>query len=233
MLGYSDSNKDGGMLTSTWELLQSAPRPASRRPRMQREAAPVPRSRRHRRTRRRTHARRDSRAAAGDFSGQIRITEQGEVLNWKYSDPVLAEWNLELMIAACLGSAYPAGSRASQEISRWDRRDGRDVRQGVRLLPQATSPRIPTCCYISNRPRRSTNWTTCTHRVAPGAPQPEPPVSKIFAPSPGSSAGCKAGTPFPPGLAWAMPSSSFVAQAPETPKRLREMMAQASRCSPT
>jgi phosphoenolpyruvate carboxylase len=39
---------------------------------------------------------------AGDFSGEIRITEQGEVLNWKYADPVLAEWNLEIMIAACL-----------------------------------------------------------------------------------------------------------------------------------
>src|SRR6185312_15390878 len=39
---------------------------------------------------------------AGDFFGQIRITEQGEVLNWKYADPVLAEWNLEIMIAACL-----------------------------------------------------------------------------------------------------------------------------------
>jgi phosphoenolpyruvate carboxylase len=38
----------------------------------------------------------------GDFSGSIRITEQGEVLNWKYSDPVLAEWNLEVMIAASL-----------------------------------------------------------------------------------------------------------------------------------
>jgi phosphoenolpyruvate carboxylase len=38
----------------------------------------------------------------GDFSGEIRITEQGEVLNWKYADPILAEWNLELMIAACL-----------------------------------------------------------------------------------------------------------------------------------
>ena len=31
----------------------------------------------------------------GDFTGHIRITEQGEVLNWKYADPVLAEWNLE------------------------------------------------------------------------------------------------------------------------------------------
>ena len=39
---------------------------------------------------------------SGSFEGEIRITEQGEVLNWKYSDPVLAEWNLELMISASL-----------------------------------------------------------------------------------------------------------------------------------
>ena len=38
----------------------------------------------------------------GAFSGQIKITEQGEVLNWKYSDRVLAERNIELMIAAAL-----------------------------------------------------------------------------------------------------------------------------------
>ena len=46
----------------------------------------------------------------GDFSGEIRITEQGEVLNWKYADPVLAEWNLEIMIASCL-EAINAHSR--------------------------------------------------------------------------------------------------------------------------
>jgi phosphoenolpyruvate carboxylase len=36
------------------------------------------------------------------FTGELRLTEQGEVLNWKYSDVVLAERNLELMIAASL-----------------------------------------------------------------------------------------------------------------------------------
>jgi phosphoenolpyruvate carboxylase len=38
----------------------------------------------------------------GAFGGSIRITEQGEVLNWKYSDSILAERNLELMVAASL-----------------------------------------------------------------------------------------------------------------------------------
>ena len=46
------------------------------------------------------------------FNGELRLTEQGEVLNWKYSDVVLAERNLELMIAASLDAlARPALKR--------------------------------------------------------------------------------------------------------------------------
>jgi phosphoenolpyruvate carboxylase len=102
MLGYSDSNKDGGMLTSIWELykahheLHRAARECNVKLRLfhgrggtvGRGGGP-------------THTAILAQPV-GDFSGEIRITEQGEVLNWKYADPVLAEWNLEIMIASCM-----------------------------------------------------------------------------------------------------------------------------------
>ena len=168
MLGYSDSNKDGGMLTSTWELYKA-----------HRELHRVAQD--FQIKLRLFHGRGGTVGRGGGpthsailaqppgcFSGQIRVTEQGEVLNWKYADPVLAEWNLELMIAASL-EAYtrsadgPSGHPAewetaieemSEQAYRAYRRDIAENPDILEYFEQATPVNELDTARIGSRPAR-------------------------------------------------------------------------------
>ncbi len=121
MLGYSDSNKDGGFFTSNWELYRA-------------ELALVglfgPLRAAHGITLRLFHGRGGTVGRGGGPSyqailaqppgtvnGQIRLTEQGEVIGSKYANPEIGRRNLETLVAATLeatllhtGSASKSGA---------------------------------------------------------------------------------------------------------------------------
>jgi len=177
MLGYSDSNKDGGMITSIWEIYKAH----DELHRVARECG-VRLSLFHGRggtvgrgggpTHRAIAAQ-----PPGAFTGRIRITEQGEVLNFKYSDAVLAERSFELMIAASLDAlARPlafaveaqwvaAMEEMSGEAFAFYRASVMENAETLRYFHQATPVREFELAKSGSRPSR---------RAAEGEDAPDP-----------------------------------------------------------
>jgi phosphoenolpyruvate carboxylase len=114
MLGYSDSNKDGGFLTSSWELYRAEERLARL-------------CERHGLTLRLFHGRGGSIGRGGGrtyqailaqpcgaVNGQIRVTEQGEVIASKYADRELGSRNIEAIVAATLEATFLSRESGSE-----------------------------------------------------------------------------------------------------------------------
>ena len=106
MLGYSDSNKDGGIFTSNWELYRAEVALAEDFERLANS---------HNIQLRMFHGRGGTVGRGGGPSyqailaqppgtvrGQIRLTEQGEVIGSKYANPEIGRRNLETLVAATL-----------------------------------------------------------------------------------------------------------------------------------
>ncbi len=115
MLGYSDSSKDGGILTSSWELYSAQLRLAALGERhaigitlfhgrggaIGRGGGPIYEA--------------ILGQPPGTVNGRIRITEQGEMLSFKYGLPEIALRNLELVVAGVAESSVPRAKLSAND----------------------------------------------------------------------------------------------------------------------
>jgi phosphoenolpyruvate carboxylase len=171
MIGYSDSNKDGGILASQWAL--------------HRAQEDIGRTAAARGTRVRFfHGRGGtiSRGAGpthrflealppGTLYGDLRITEQGESISQKYSNPVTATYHLELLLAGAARFSVGPGPGAPEksleevmtrlvEASRRAYRELLETEGFMDFYREATPIDVLEASSIGSRPARRTGART-------------------------------------------------------------------------
>jgi phosphoenolpyruvate carboxylase len=119
MIGYSDSSKDGGILTSSWELYKAQERlwEVARQQGVELRLF---------------HGRGGTVGRGGGPSheailaqppetvaGRIKITEQGEVISSKYGLAEIALRSLELTTSAVIAASLPQATQNAGKLSRW------------------------------------------------------------------------------------------------------------------
>lgn len=132
MLGYSDSNKDGGIFTSNWELYRAEIALVALFDELSQGVGATPIRLRMFHGRGGTVGRGGGPSyqailaqPPGTVRGQIRLTEQGEVIASKYANPEIGRRNLETLVAATLEAtllqptkpATPAFLSAAAQLS--------------------------------------------------------------------------------------------------------------------
>lgn len=173
MVGYSDSNKDGGIWASRWGLYraQDALAEVGRRHGVKvqffhgrggsisRGAGPTHRFLRA--------------LPANALAGDLRLTEQGEVISQKYANRITATHNLELLAAGTIASAAPVRNAATDgehplagamdRVATHSRRVYEDLLAGdgfITFFAEATPIDAIEAARIGSRPARRTGQRT-------------------------------------------------------------------------
>ncbi len=173
MVGYSDSNKDGGLIASLWGLYRAQARMTEvageqgvrlrffhgRGGTISRGAGPTGRFVRA--------------LPAGTLGGDLRLTEQGETISQKYANRISAVYNLELLLAgtavATLGRGDPEACPSARlepildRLSEWSRVSYSSLINEAGFLTffaQATPIDVIEQTRIGSRPSRRTGQRT-------------------------------------------------------------------------
>ena len=193
MIGYSDSNKDGGYLTSNWALSEAQDRLVAvagesgvrlrlfhgRGGTVGRGGGPAYEA--------------ILAQPPGSVDGQLRITEQGEMVAAKYAQPASARRNLETLVAATLEASAGVDDDARRRPRPLRDGDGRAVGGGARRLPRPRVRRAGASSSSSGEitPIGEISSLNIGSRARRRAPAPT--ASRTCGPSRGCSAGRSAG----------------------------------------